>query len=100
MHTFTSLTPSGLASRADAELDTCTPEGFPATAYLERDWDEVSDDAINGGRSFLECRSVLIGVVAYDDADVATVLSADDAVDAFGLEWVRNAEAADQEAAQ
>lgn len=97
---YTALHLPNFGSRADGEQDNSTPDGRDCTAYFERDWQDVSDDAVNGGRWFRECTSSLIGVLAFNDDGTATAYTKDEATDAFGIVWVRAMEADDAEAAE
>ena len=96
----TALHLPNFAARADSERDDSTPDGQDCTCYFERDWSDVSDDAVNGGRWFQECSSSLIGVFAHNEDGTITAYTRDEAYSAFGVPWVRAVEVSDAEEAE
>lgn len=96
---FTALHLPNFAARADGEYDDSTPEGLDCTCYFERDWEQVSDDAVCGGRWISQCNSSLFGVIVFNDDGTATPYTRDQAYDAFGVTWVHAVECADAERA-
>lgn len=97
---YTALHLPNFAAKADAERDDSTPEGQDCTAYFHRDWDDVSDDRICGGRWLPECTSSMIGVIVFNDDGTATAYTRDEAEAAFGIEWVMAMQNADAEQAE
>lgn len=89
--------PEHIASRADSERQTCTPDDQLCIAYLRREWDQITTDS---GSTFWECTSTLLGAVAFDDDAVPSVFTAREAMDAFGPVWVQHQEIADAEEAE
>ena len=92
--TYFDMTADALAKRADRIIKADT-ERYTVTEYFTDHSEPISDDAVDGGREFVEYTCVMIGVrLDYNGG----ILTRDQARAEFGDEWVWTAEeyAADQ----